>query len=226
MGSPDVAVAAVTRLRAWLRLAALAPLVVGCAARPLKSAISPAPGQDVVYVLAGGWHTEIALPRPGISRPLGTLDPAFATARYVVFGWGARDYYMAPDPGLADVLRAMLPGPAVMLVIPLAVTPAVFAGATNTVAMALTRDGAQQLSRYLWDTLARTANGAPRRLGAGPFRESAFYAATGTYDLARTCNTWTAAALAAAGLDVSAAGVVFASQVMDQLPAPSSAEMP
>jgi hypothetical protein len=44
-----------------------------------------------------------------------------------------------------------------------------------------------------------------------------FYAATGTYDLSHTCNTWTAEALRAAGAPVSAAGVVFAGQLLDQL---------
>src|SRR5271165_1584522 len=33
-----------------------------------------------------------------------------------------------------------------------------------------------------------------------------------------TCNTWTAEALRAVGLPVNAAGVVFAGQVLDQLP--------
>ena len=32
------------------------------------------------------------------------------------------------------------------------------------------------------------------------------------------CNTWTAEALRVAGLPVSATGVVFAAQVLDQLP--------
>ena len=60
--------------------------------------------------------------------------------------------------------------------------------------------------------------GPPRRIGAGPYPQSVFYASTGTYNLAHTCNTWTAEALRVAGLPVNAAGVVFAGQVLDQLP--------
>ncbi|HUZ71633.1 MAG TPA: DUF2459 domain-containing protein [Stellaceae bacterium] len=214
------------RLRRWLWLLALAPVLVGCGTRPIHPIAAAAPGQPVVYALAGGWHTEIALPRAEITGLLAALSPEVGAARYVVFGWGARAYYMATDPGLADVLRAMVPGPAVMLVIPLAGSPAAFAGAANAVAMKLPPDGAERLSRYLWDALAKDANAAPRRIGAGPYPGSAFYAANGSYNLARTCNTWTADALAAAGLGVSTTGVVFASQVMDQLPAPASVEMP
>jgi hypothetical protein len=66
-------------------------------------------------------------------------------------------------------------------------------------------------------SLAKDAAGMPRRLGPGPDPQSVFYAATGTYDLSHTCNTWTAEALRAAGAPVSAAGVVFAGQLLDQL---------
>jgi uncharacterized protein with von Willebrand factor type A (vWA) domain len=37
-------------------------------------------------------------------------------------------------------------------------------------------------------------------------------------DLGHTCNTWTAEALRTAGLSVNASGVLFAGQVLDQLP--------
>jgi hypothetical protein len=49
------------------------------------------------YVVAGG-HTELALPLPVIGGPLAALNLGFANTRYLVFGWGARDY-MARDPG-------------------------------------------------------------------------------------------------------------------------------
>jgi len=61
-------------------------------------------------------------------------------------------------------------------------------------------------------------NGTSRRIGTGPYPQSASYASSGTYNLAHTCNTWTAEALRTAGLPVNAAGVVFSGQVLDQLP--------
>jgi hypothetical protein len=54
---------------------------------------------------------------------LAALKAAFPTARHLVFGWGARDYYMAQNPSITDLLRAAAPGPAVMLVIPLQASP-------------------------------------------------------------------------------------------------------
>jgi uncharacterized protein (TIGR02117 family) len=176
------------------------------------------PRNEVVYVISGGWHTELGLPLLEISGPLAALKPEFPSARYLVFGWGARDYYMAQDPGIADILRALAPGPAVMLVIPLQIPPEAFFGASNAVLIHAPTDGIERLSQLLWNYLAVGKEGAPRRIGTGPYPQSVFYAATGTYNLSHTCNTWTAEALRVAGLPVRVAGVVFAGQVLDQLP--------
>jgi hypothetical protein len=149
---------------------------------------------------------------------LTALKPEFPGASYLVFGWGARDYYMARNPGIGDILHAVAPGPAVMLVIPLQMPPEAFFGASNAFLIHVSGDSIQRLSRFLWDYLAIDKEGPPRRIGTGPYPQSVFYASAGTYDLGHTCNTWTAEALRVTGLPVTAAGVVFASQVLDQLP--------
>jgi uncharacterized protein (TIGR02117 family) len=172
----------------------------------------------LIYIIAGGWHTEIGLPLGAITGPLATLKPEFPNARFLVFGWGARDYYMARNPGIGDILRAMAPGPAVMLVIPLQMPPEAFYGASNALAIHASPEDIQRLAQFLWDYLAVDKEGPSRPIGSGPYPQSVFYASVGTYNLGHTCNTWTAEALRVAGLPVSAAGVVFASQVLDQLP--------
>jgi uncharacterized protein (TIGR02117 family) len=176
-----------------------------------------APPTEPIYVLSGGWHTELGLPVEALSGPLAALKPDFPNARYLVFGWGARDYYMAQNPGIGDLLRATTPGPAVMLVIPLQISPEMFFGASNVFVLPAAQDGIQRLSQFLWDYLATEEKGTPDRIGSGPYPQSVFYTSTGTYNLGHTCNTWTAEALRAAGLPVTAAGVVFAGQVLDQL---------
>ncbi|MGH7117166.1 MAG: DUF2459 domain-containing protein [Stellaceae bacterium] len=192
-------------------------LLAARTAAPAEFILSAASRAQTIYVIVGGWHTEIALPIASIEPPLTALTPGFPGARYLVFGWGARGYYMALHPGFADLMRAATPGPAVMLVIPLAISPVAFAGAGNAFRMAISPGGAARLSRFLWDDLAGGGNRIPRELGPGPDPQSVFYAAAGTYDLSHTCNTWTALALRTAGVPVSAAGVVFAGQLIDQL---------
>jgi uncharacterized protein (TIGR02117 family) len=153
-----------------------------------------------------------------IKGPLADLKAEFPGAGYLVFGWGARDYYMARNPGIGDILRAVASGRAVMLVIPLKMAPEAFFGVSNAVVIHVSPAGIERLSQLLWNYLATDEEGAPRRIGAGLYPESVFYASTGTYNLSHTCNTWTAEALRVTGLPVSATGVVFASQVLDQLP--------
>ena len=97
-----------------------------------------------------------------------------------------------------------------MLVIPLKMAPEAFFGVSNAVVIRVSPGGIERLSQLLWHYLAPDEEGAPRRIGAGLYPESVFYASTGTYNLSHTCNTWTAAALRVTGLPVSATGVVFA----------------
>lgn len=177
-----------------------------------------APQTGIIYVISGGWHTELGLPLEALSGPLATLKPEFPRARYLVFGWGARDYYMAQNPGIGDLLQAIASGPAVMLVIPLEISPEAFFGASNVFPLPASQDGIQSLATFLWDYLVVDREGTPRRVGTGPYPQSVFFASTGTYNLGHTCNTWTAEALGVASLPVSAAGVVFAGQVLGQLP--------
>jgi uncharacterized protein (TIGR02117 family) len=193
--------------------------LVGCSAAPV---VGPYDGSasrtEVIYVISGGWHTELGLPLAEVSGPLAALKREFPSARYLVFGWGARDYYMARNPDIGDILRALAPGPAVMLVIPLEMAPEAVFGVSNAFVVQVSPGGIGRLSGFLWSYLVTDEEGAPRRIGAGLYPESVFYAATGTYNLSHTCNTWTAEALRVAGLPVSATGVVFAAQVLDQLP--------
>ncbi len=105
-----------------------------------------------------------------------------------------------------------------MLVTPLQIPPEAFFGASNALTVRVSRAGIQRLAQFLWEYLVLDSEGHPHVVEAGPSRQSIFYASTGTYNLAHTCNTWTAEALRITGLPVSASGVVFANQVLDQLP--------
>ena len=176
------------------------------------------PRTETLYVIDGGWHTEIALSVDAISGPLRSLREAQHGATFLVFGWGQRDYYMAKDPDLGDLLRAAIAGPAVMLVIPLTATPAQAYGAPHAFTVHASPEGLARLSEYLWDDLQKEpGETSPRAVADGPYPGSAFYPSTRTYAITHTCNTWTAEALRAAGVPVNATGVVFADQVLEQL---------
>ncbi len=198
--------------------AALAAVLPGCGAwSPVPPYAGSAPQDASLVVVARSWHTEIGLAAADIHGPLATLLPAFPDARQLVFGWGERDYYMAAHPGSGDMLGAILPSDAVMLVIPIAASPAgTFPGA-EIVSLGVSRPGLDRLGVYLWGYLAKGPDGRAVPLGPGPYPGSVFYASGTSYDLTRTCNTFTAGGLHAAGLPVDAGGVVLARQVTDQL---------
>lgn len=202
---------------AMVSLAMLCALA-GCAWSPVEPYAGRASRLETLYVIAGGWHTEIGVPTRAMTGPLASLPEASPGSRYFVFGWGQRDYYMARNPGLGDVLEALVPAPAVMLVVPLSTAPSeFFSDDSNVFAIQVSREGLDRLSDFLWDYLDKDADHKPRRLGDGPYPASSFYASKGTYSLANTCNTWSAMALRVSGLPVSAAGVVSVDQVVDQV---------
>jgi len=166
-------------------------LIGNCAGTAVEPYTGAAPRTETLYVIAGGWHTEIGLPVQAIRGQLLSLQEPHLGAKYLVFGWGQRDYYMAAHPGFGDVLRAAVAGPAVMLVIPLDVAPAEAFGPSNVFTVHVSPEGLVRLSKYLWDYLQKDPSGAPRLIAAGPYFGSAFYSSTGAYEIIRTCNTWT-----------------------------------
>jgi len=190
--------------------------LAGCAAPPPRITAGEGPGLAEVHLIARDWHTDIGLPVDALEPPLATLAAGWPGARYLVFGFGERAYLLSRNRSLADMLMALLPGPGAMLVTGLSVRPAEAFGAANVVVLTVSRAGLGRLQRFLWDSFEREAGGRVRRLADGPYPGSIFFASAATYSAAYTCNTWTADALAQAGLPVTATGVAFAGQVMEQ----------
>jgi uncharacterized protein (TIGR02117 family) len=181
-----------------------------------------APGDGVkIWLIAAGWHTEIALPAHAIHDPLSAVTPDFPGARYLSFGWGERNYYMKSAPTYGDAVSALFPGPAVLLVTPLYSPPRDSRASAQVFEVGLSTAGLDRLSNHLWAAFDRSGDGKPQRLAAGREPGSIFYAATGTYSASYTCNTWTAEGLRAGGVPVTPEGVVFAGELTDQLRASS-----
>ncbi len=207
------------RALAALLLGITCQSIIGCAGT--QSRVQPYPGAapktETLYVIAGGWHTEIALPIQALSGPLKELKEVKSAAASVVFGWGQRDYYMTANPDFGDLLNAAVSGPAAMLVIPLDRPPADVFGAANVFAIPVSSEGLARLTDYFWEDLEKDPTGVPNPIAAGPYAGSAFYASIGTYEVFHNCNTWTAEVLRLAGVPVNSDGVVFAGQVLDQI---------
>lgn len=215
MPAPVDAPAMLGRRQGLGRILAGCGIVAAAGCGPtLDRAIKPGADREI-QVVSHGWHTEIALATSDAPSDLAHLVALFPSAGWLAFGFGERDFFMAPEETLAGMLAALLPSPSVVLATPLPRTPIQVYSSHRAVSLFITRVDLYRLGVFLQQTLDTHA-GVPEELGPGPSPGSRFYAAATSYHAFFNCNTWTAAALQHAGLPVHPGGVLFASQVMDQ----------
>ncbi len=190
--------------------------LAGCAALPPPD---PCPRIAEIAVIDRGWHTDIALPVDGapLHPWLAELASGFPGVRTMVLGFGDRGWLLERDRSALAPLRALLPGPGAILLTALSVSPEAAFGPGQVVRLPVTAGQMERLQAFLAGSLDpgwRLPDGRWRALAEGPYPGSVFHASPTVYSAGYTCNTWTAHALAAAGLPVSATGVVFAEQAM------------
>jgi uncharacterized protein (TIGR02117 family) len=173
-----------------------------------------------VFVTSNGWHTDIGIARADIPEGRIPEGADFPDARYLQFGWGDKNYYTEPDPGLGTTLGAAFPGPAVVHLAGLAAPPNEVFREIEQITLTLDEAKFVRLVDYLHASFERGGQARVASSGPGVYGFSRFYPATGEFHLFNTCNTWTARVLAHAGLDVKAAGVQEADEVMRQLQKP------
>ncbi len=202
-------------------------LLAGCATanssdRPLvgPSVTKAASGKasEQLWVLGSGWHTGLILSRAELGQPLTALLQRTPEAKFFVFGWGDRRYYMADNPSVFMGIAALFPSQSTVLVQACQSPPiACLPEGTRLRILAVSGGGMAKLDDYLVHSFRMDARGQPQPLGPGPFSHSEFFASGLSYDAFYTCNTWTAEALHVSGLPVSYSGVIFADQLWSQL---------
>ena len=194
--------------------ALVAGWLAGCATAPLDA---PVPyGEATIYIVGRGWHTDIGLSVSEVPGPLASLERDFPGVRFMVFGFGEREYYMGRNEGAGEMLAALFPSKSAILLTPLHASPSEAFANQQVVTLQLPKSGVQQIAKQIWDDLEKTADGLPARLGDGPDVGSVFYASSETYSAFHTCNTWTALLLSDAGLPMNTR-VLLANEVLQQV---------
>jgi len=196
----------------------LVPLLVGalagCATPPPPPCGGAPLSRDVVYIVDHGWHTDIGVPASELSGPAAIFRTIYPGVASLVFSYGKRTFLTAPPDDWSEYLLGPVPGPGAILVTGLGVMPDQAYADAAVVVLRLPVGGARALSDHLWSELRKDRAGKPLLIDPAPFPGGVFYAATDTYTLTHTCNTWTIDALRAAGVPVDPDGVVFAGQAM------------
>lgn len=192
----------------------IALFLIGCSSGPQHPAAPVPEGVDRVYVIDRGWHTDIGLPVTELHGKLALVAADFPGATSLTVGFGDRMYLLNRDTNFFDMLRALLPGRAALLVTGLRAPPETAFGPDKVVTLAIAKPQLEALEAFLASYFATDRDGQPLRLADGAYPGSLFFASDATYDALYTCNTWTVEVLRAGGYPVSTTLVIFAHQVM------------
>jgi hypothetical protein len=170
---------------------------------------------STVYVARRGWHIDIGMAVADLAPPLNQVVPYLPGARYVFFGFADKHYLLAPNHNAPVLLAALWPGAGIILATGLPNTPAQAFGEQHVVALRVQAKQLRDLQSFIWRSL-RTQDEVLRVYQQGPYEGSLYFLAVPKYSAFRTCNTWGAASLGAAGLRVHSKGVIFAWQLWMQ----------
>lgn len=202
--------------RIWASAIALLWLSGTCSAQPaMPSPATDAGASSIVYIARRGWHIDIGLAVSDLTPPLDAVADNFVGVRYIFFGFADKHYLSAKNHNAPTLLAALWPGGAVILVTALSGSPDEGFGESNVIPLTLRADQMRALRTFLWNSLVATG----QKLSVyreGPYEGSAYYLGRAKYSAFRTCNTWAAQALRAAGLRVHTSGVIFAGQLWSQ----------
>jgi uncharacterized protein (TIGR02117 family) len=160
-----------------------------------------------ILVLKNPIHTDIALPvdaellaRFSFLRDSG-LDIDNPGLAYLIIGWGGRSFY-TETPTWADlkpvpVLKSFTLDQSVMHVALAGQIPLTDASVT---ALNISDDGYRSLLGFIEASFSRPQGNPVPLLGKSYGSDDAFFEANGYFNALLGCNTWTAAALRAAGI--------------------------
>lgn len=220
-----------TRLPAtWVRhLVRLVFVVCGlplglyaCGAAPVVPAadasVVQAPTAYSVLVVNHGRHAGLLLRAGDVPAGAWPAMADFPDADYLEVGWGDRAYYMAAEPGVWLGLKAIAwPTPGVLHVVGVDTAPERFFPGAEILEIGVAPAGLQRLLAHLRQSHELDGAGRPITLGPGLYGHSRFYASREQFHLFKTCNVWVAAALQAAGVQVTPALTLSADRLMAQL---------
>src|SRR4029450_10177122 len=154
-----------------------------------------------IYIVRYEWHTGLVVKYDDIELHLWPEKDDFPEALYLEVGWGDRNFYQTPQPGLGILLQAALKSPAsVLFVIGLPAAVTHYFPYADILEIPLSQRALEELARFTQRTYKRDVPGHAIPLGPGHnHRYSMFYRAEGDYSLFNTCNSWISKALQAEG---------------------------
>ena len=160
----------------------------------------------------------IVVKRADIPAGIWPQHNEFPAAEYLEVGWGDRDYYTTPKPGLGITLKAgLLPTPSVLQIVGFRGPVTDYFPRAEVIRVDLSETGFERLCRYFEDSYARDETALSQPLGPSLYGEGRFYLSRETYHVFNTCNAWTARALREAGCPLIPAASLRVKTLMNNL---------
>lgn len=189
---------------AFLHILIAVALTSGCTVQ--SNALFPPKNDEptkIIYLVNHGWHAGIILKCIDIPDNGWPKLPAFAGVEYLEIGWGDKDYYTTPEPGLSVAVKAaLLPTSSVLHLVGFHGSPANYFPHSEIIRIELSSTGFDHMILHISKSFTRDEAGQVIPLESGRYGKSRFYASDEIYHLCKTCNTWTAGTLQAAGCPV------------------------
>jgi uncharacterized protein (TIGR02117 family) len=159
-----------------------------------------------VYVAGHSWHAGLVIPIRRVPEAIWPEAGKLDAHRFVEIGWGDAAYYQAEDPSLGlKLLAGFCPTPSVMRLELFDDEVVDYFPASDVIEIAVSRRGFRRMCAFVSDSVWRSERGAWQVTQHGRFGRSFFVRSDELYCLPRTCNTWVARALRAAGCPVAPA---------------------
>jgi len=171
-----------------------------------------------IFIVHNSWHASIVISRDdlGVSALPELSD--FPDAKFIEFSWGDQDFFPDPDSGVWAALRAAFwSGGSVLHMVGFSQNVYQFYGGAEVFTLRLTPAALQQVIGHISQSFTRDNSSKRAKAAPGLFAYSRFYPANGKFSLLRTCNTWVAEALEAAGIPIFPESVVTAGSLASQL---------
>ncbi len=175
------------------------------------------PEVEPIYLVSHGWHVGLVIRRTDATAAHWPEQGDFPEATFLEVGWGDRDFYQDPDPGVGKLLKAGLwPTKSVLHIVGFSRRVTAYFPRSEIIRIDVPQAGVDSLAAYIHDAYARDDEGQPLALGPGLYGESRFYAGRQRYHVFKNCNTWAARALRAAGVRVRPAEILTADDLLAQ----------
>jgi uncharacterized protein (TIGR02117 family) len=171
-----------------------------------------------VFIVHNDWHAAIVLSKGDISLDALPELSDFPSAKFIEFSWGDQDYFPDPNSGFWAALRAgFWSRGSVLHLVGFSADIAQFYGGAEIFELRLAPAAHRQLIGFISQSFARSNSHNRAQASPGLFAYSRFYPSTTKFSALRTCNTWIAEALAAAGIPISPGSVLTAGSLASQL---------